>query len=394
MDKIARLLQLEENELAPYIQWYISFRLVTAFGLGLLWIILYNIYYKDLVGFWPVFVLAILAVVINLPLYLWLKSKRALSLLAIGQLWFDGLILIGVANTISDTNSIINMIIIFPVISASLLSLRTCILTACFISFAYIVRLWLELRGLVPAERGVPFSLDLAQMVPVIFLIIMLFLIILELYYYTHNIRRKAEELIDTKLEIAQLRQQLGHDIGDINQELFQKSKESERKFKLIFENANDAMIFIDPKMTMTDVNQKLLDITGLRREEIINKNLLSLLPSMKVDINKALPLIKDVFSGRPYQASRWKIINKRGEEIAFLANGSVIREHGRIKGLMTILSDISPLEETEKKLKKQISELAQANKYMIGRELDMIRLKKEINKLSRELGRPDQYKV
>jgi hypothetical protein len=33
-------------------------------------------------------------------------------------------------------------------------------------------------------------------------------------------------------------------------------------------------------------------------------------------------------------------------------------------------------------------------NKFLVGRELDMIELKKEVNRLLAELGRPKKYEV
>jgi hypothetical protein len=44
--------------------------------------------------------------------------------------------------------------------------------------------------------------------------------------------------------------------------------------------------------------------------------------------------------------------------------------------------------------LKDKLREIEKVNKLMVGRELDMVELKKEINNLLKELGRPDKYRV
>jgi hypothetical protein len=48
---------------------------------------------------------------------------------------------------------------------------------------------------------------------------------------------------------------------------------------------------------------------------------------------------------------------------------------------------------EKEEKIKRHALELERVNKFLVGRELDMIELKKEVNGLLKELGREPKYK-
>ena len=50
--------------------------------------------------------------------------------------------------------------------------------------------------------------------------------------------------------------------------------RESEEKFKTIFENVNDEIIYTTIDGTIVDVNDKVEDIFGYKREEIIGKNI------------------------------------------------------------------------------------------------------------------------
>jgi inhibitor of KinA sporulation pathway (predicted exonuclease) len=50
--------------------------------------------------------------------------------------------------------------------------------------------------------------------------------------------------------------------------------------------------------------------------------------------------------------------------------------------------------ERANSELLEKMKELEKMNKLMVGRELDMIELKKEINRLLAELGRPKKYEV
>ncbi|HEU5069284.1 MAG TPA: PAS domain S-box protein [Verrucomicrobiae bacterium] len=73
--------------------------------------------------------------------------------------------------------------------------------------------------------------------------------------------------------------------------------------------------------------------------------------------------------------------------------------EQGELYGVGSIATDITGRKETEEKLRAQADELranydalARFNRVVVGRELRMIELKREINELCRQLGRPAPY--
>jgi predicted nucleic acid-binding Zn-ribbon protein len=49
-------------------------------------------------------------------------------------------------------------------------------------------------------------------------------------------------------------------------------------------------------------------------------------------------------------------------------------------------------LQKSEEELRKKVAELERFNKLMVGRELEMVKLKEQINSLHEELGRPKKY--
>jgi methyl-accepting chemotaxis protein len=48
----------------------------------------------------------------------------------------------------------------------------------------------------------------------------------------------------------------------------------------------------------------------------------------------------------------------------------------------------------SQDELKKKVSDLERFNKLMVGRELDMVKLKEEVNSLLEKAGEPKKYKV
>lgn len=86
----------------------------------------------------------------------------------------------------------------------------------------------------------------------------------------------------------------------------------------------------------------------------------------------------------REYYETRYNpIYNYRNEIIGATAFSSNITERKRL---------IKGLEDTERSLQKKVEELEWLNQMMIGREIRMIELKKEINTLLKKLGQDEKY--
>jgi PAS domain S-box-containing protein len=68
--------------------------------------------------------------------------------------------------------------------------------------------------------------------------------------------------------------------------------------------------------------------------------------------------------------------------------------DQGVVIGIFGIFWDITERKKAEEEQKRLMQDLAETNKIMVGREMRMVELKEEINKLSEELGRPAPYKA
>jgi PAS domain S-box-containing protein len=78
-----------------------------------------------------------------------------------------------------------------------------------------------------------------------------------------------------------------------------------------------------------------------------------------------------------------------------FLAlKGPLRGDDGQVIGVYGISRDITERSAAEEDLRRSNEELQRFNRAMVGRELEMIRLKREINALARALGRPAPYEV
>ena len=64
----------------------------------------------------------------------------------------------------------------------------------------------------------------------------------------------------------------------------------------------------------------------------------------------------------------------------------------GRLTSILSLVLDISARQRAEDELRIANEELIRFNSAMVGRELRMIELKKEINALCEEFSKPAQY--
>jgi PAS domain S-box-containing protein len=127
---------------------------------------------------------------------------------------------------------------------------------------------------------------------------------------------------------------------------------ENER-YRAVFESANDIIILIDKKGKIVDVNGRLKEIGGYEREELVGKNIRSL---VKIISKKSLPVIVKNFLKRmvgsdvpPYEVEMFK---KNGELVTLEISAQSLRKDGKIVGDLVILRDVTEHKQAEEKYK------------------------------------------
>jgi PAS domain S-box-containing protein len=159
---------------------------------------------------------------------------------------------------------------------------------------------------------------------------------------------------------------------------------DSEKRYRTIVENITDALYMHDFKGNIIDVNENACRLLGYKREELIGTNL-SMIDS---EVNKRLlpermnQLLKDnsiLFDGQH--------VRKDGSMLPVEISVKVVTREGSgiIQGFVR---DISDRKKTEEEIRQRIQELEDFYDMAIGRELRMIELKEEIEKLKEELAK------
>jgi len=141
-----------------------------------------------------------------------------------------------------------------------------------------------------------------------------------------------------------------------------QKLKDSEIKYRSLFEHAPDSIILIDTKTgDIVDFNDQMNETLGYTREEFKNLkipdfDLMENLKEYATHIEKAIRDGSDLFET--------KYLTKSGEVRDILVNINLIKISGK-NYLQSILRDITDRKKTERKLKESEDELRKLNREL-----------------------------
>jgi PAS domain S-box-containing protein/putative nucleotidyltransferase with HDIG domain len=129
--------------------------------------------------------------------------------------------------------------------------------------------------------------------------------------------------------------------------------RESEEKYRLVVEGASEGIVLVDLHGTIQEVNPKILELSGLERDDLVGKNFVQLLPSLRLDTASVLRAFKDIVTGNHPGKHEWTITNSQGNQRTFIAHHSLVRKAGRVVGVSMILEDVTGRKQAESELRE-----------------------------------------
>jgi PAS domain S-box-containing protein len=211
------------------------------------------------------------------------------------------------------------------------------------------------------------------------------------------KLRRQQEALQATNEELAATEEELRVQ----NEELSVSRAELDRtraRYQDLFETAPDGYIVTDSVGTIQEANRAAGLLLGQTAGELRGNPFSALLPSTErenyrqrlASLNADAPLPKWEVEIRPLESPHFW---------ASVTAAAAIDEAGQIVGLRWLIRDVTDRKQAEEALAQKSKDLSRTNKeleyfnkMMVGRELRMIELKKEIDKLCRQFGQPTRY--
>ncbi|MEK7202864.1 MAG: PAS domain S-box protein [Patescibacteria group bacterium] len=178
------------------------------------------------------------------------------------------------------------------------------------------------------------------------------------------------------------------------------KLRESEKRFNDVIENALEWIWEVDVNGKYIYASPVIEKILGYKPEQIVKKKYFYDLfcPEDREELKKAA--LGAFAEKQPFREFINRNVHKNGEIVWLSTSGvPIFDEKGNLLGYRGADIDITERKKAEENLQKTIEELkkalevsGRANKLMVGRELEMIGLKKEINELLKKLDQPQKH--
>lgn len=134
--------------------------------------------------------------------------------------------------------------------------------------------------------------------------------------------------------------------------------KESEEKYRTIFDNANDEIIYLDVHGNIVEVNDRGVEMFGYKREEIIGKKFSEIGVLSPEDSQRKTAKFKGWVDRKPMYMREIYAYRKDGTKICVEANVSFVSKGDETKGILVVVRDITERKRTEETLEKYRDQL------------------------------------
>ncbi len=209
------------------------------------------------------------------------------------------------------------------------------------------------------------------------------------------NPRSASGEIIPTSLNASALRDTEGNVIGAIGVLRDMRELDKARAYaESLIENAPDPVFVSDLEGKILQANEAVSQLLGFRKDEVVEQSLSRFIsPEETREFTAA---VREVVERGVTRNARLNPRSASGEVIPTTLNASALRDSdGRVIGAIGILRDmrayeevVRDLEQSKTELQEKILDLEKFEEVVVGRELKMIALEKELESLRQEVGK------
>ncbi len=163
------------------------------------------------------------------------------------------------------------------------------------------------------------------------------------------------------------------------------KVEESEQRFRALIEHSSDVVALTDANNRIIYLSPSTKRVLGYDPEELIGTMGLNLVYPEDLEETKKVvqESIKNPSKSVTYQA---RVVRKDKKIIWVESVRTNLLNNPSIRGMVSNFRDVTDHKEAEETLKNRAQELERINKVLVGRELKMAELKKEIEELKKKI--------
>jgi PAS domain S-box-containing protein len=209
------------------------------------------------------------------------------------------------------------------------------------------------------------------------------------------NPRSATGEIIPTTLNASALRDTEGNVIGAIG--VLRDMRELDKALaysQSLIENAPDPVFVSDLEGKILQANDAVSQLLGFRKDEVVEQSLSRFIS--EEETREFTAAVREVVERGVTRNARLNPRSATGEVIPTTLNASALRDaDGNVIGAIGILRDmrayeevVSDLERSKTELQEKILDLEKFEEVVVGRELKMIALEKELESLQAEAAK------
>jgi PAS domain S-box-containing protein len=207
------------------------------------------------------------------------------------------------------------------------------------------------------------------------------------------NPRAATGEVIPTSLNASALRDADGNVIGAIGVLRDMRELDKARAYaQRLIDDAPDPVFVSDLAGKILEANDAVSELLGFRRDEVVEQSLSRFIS--EEETREFTAALREVVERGVTRNARLNPRSATGEVIPTSLNASALRDaDGKVIGAIGVLRDMREyeqvlldLEESKSELQEKILDLEKFEEVVVGRELKMISLEKELEGLQREV--------
>jgi PAS domain S-box-containing protein len=206
------------------------------------------------------------------------------------------------------------------------------------------------------------------------------------------NPRSASGEVIPTTLNASALRDSDGSVIGAIGVLRDMRELDKARAYaESLIKNAPDPVFVSDLEGKILEANDAVSELLGFRRDEVVEQSLSRFIS--EEETREFTAALREVVERGVTRNARLNPRAATGEVIPTSLNASALRDaEGNVIGAIGVLRDmrayeavVHDLEQSKTELQEKILDLEKFEEVVVGRELKMIALEKELEQLRAE---------